>query len=190
MELNFKLNQDPKNPKMKKILFFATTALFVAFKSAAPTTWALDKAHSQLGFSINHLGVADIAGAFTAFDCTITTSKEDFSDAVIELNADLRSPDFFDAAKYPTITFKSKTFKHESGNKYKISGDFTMHGVTKPVELEAVKFSGTNPMSKKAVAGFKVSGKIKRTDFGVGASMPGMLGDEVMLMANTEFSPN
>jgi polyisoprenoid-binding protein YceI len=189
---------------MKKILFIATAAFFVAFKSVSPTTWALDKAHSQLGFSINHLGVADIAGAFTAFDCTITTSKEDFSDAVIDLNAEaksvntfnekrdehLRSADFFDAAKYPTISFKSKTFKLVSGNKYKVSGDFTMHGVTKPVELEAVKFSGTNPMSKKAVTGFKVSGKIKRSDFGVGASMPGMLGDEVMLMANTEFSPN
>ena len=189
---------------MKKALFIAGAAILLfAFKAVTPSTWALDKAHSQLVFSINHLGVSDISGAFTDFDCTITTSKEDFSDAVIELNAEaksintlnekrdehLKGPDFFDAAKYPTISFKSKSFKLVSGKKYKVSGDFTMHGVTKPVELEATMHSGTNPMSKKPVTGFKVTGMIKRTDFGVGASMPGMLSDEVMLVGNTEFMP-
>jgi polyisoprenoid-binding protein YceI len=187
---------------MKKSVIIASAALLLfAFKPVDQSTWTVDKAHSQLGFSIEHLGVSDIMGAFTAFDCTITTSKEDFSDAVIELNAEsksvntlnekrdehLKSPDFFDAAKFPTITFKSKSFKKVSEGKYKVTGDFTMHGVTKVVELNASMKMGTNPMAKKAVAGFRVSGTIKRTDYGVGASMPGMLGDDVMLVADAEF---
>ena len=90
--------------------------------------WNLDKAHAKLGFTVTHLMVSDVEGWFKTFDATLTSSKDDFSDAVITLTADvksintendkrdehLKSPDFFDAAKYPTLTFKSKslTRKH------------------------------------------------------------------------------
>lgn len=191
---------------MKKIGFVlvAGAAMLLSFKALDSTTWSLDKAHAKLGFSITHLMVSDVEGSFKSFDATVTATKEDFSDAVVEMSADvasvntdnekrdehLKSADFFDAAKFPKLTFKSKSFKKE-GAGYKITGDLTLHGVTKPVELTATARTGTNPMSKKTISGFKVTGKIKRTDFGIGASMPAaMLSEEVTLDANAEFAKN
>lgn len=190
---------------MKKItLLFAVaaTALF-AFKSAEQTTWEADKAHSKLGFEVTHLMVSDVEGSFKNFSATVTSAKEDFSDAVVDLSADvasintdndqrdahLKGPEFFDAAKFPTLTFKSTSVKKVSGNKYKVAGNLSFHGVTRPVVLDAVLRGVTvNPMSKKPVAGFKVTGTIKRSDFNFGSKFPNaMLSDEVTLNANTEF---
>jgi len=190
---------------MKKILtiaIVAAMALLFAFKVGNNATWSLDKAHGKLGFTITHLMISDVEGWFKTFDATITASKEDFSDAVVEMTADvnsintdneqrdkhLKSPDFFDAAKYPTITFKSKTFKKVSAQNYKVTGDITMHGITKPIELDVVCRMGTNPMSKQPVAGFKITGMLKRGDFGIGTSMTSaMIGEEVSIVANAEF---
>ncbi|SMC52125.1 YceI family protein [Pedobacter africanus] len=193
---------------MKKLLLAAavlSTALF-AFKSAAPTTWSADTSHSKLGFVVTHLMITDVEGSFKNFQSTITSSKPDFSDAVVELTADvnsvntdnekrdehLKGADFFDAAKYPKLTFKSTSVKKVSGNKYKVSGNLNFHGVTKPVVLDAtLRGVTTNPMSKKPTAGFKVSGTIKRADFGFGTKYGNaMLSDEVTLNANTEFVQN
>ena len=185
---------------MKRVTMIIA-AVMVSLATFAQT-WNLDKAHAKLGFTITHLMVSDVEGSFKSFDITLTSSKEDFSDAVITLSAEvgsintdnekrdthLKSPDFFDAAKYPTLTFKSKALTQVSGKNYKLTGDLTMHGITKPVTLDVV-YNGTitHPMSKKLVAGFKVSGTFKRSDFGVGGAMPGMLSDEVTLVANAEF---
>jgi polyisoprenoid-binding protein YceI len=193
---------------MRRIsLLFAVvaTALF-AFKSVDQSTWEADKAHSKLGFEVTHLMVTDVEGSFKNFSAKVTSSKEDFSDAVVELNADvasvntdndqrdahLKSPEFFDAAKYPTLTFKSTSVKKASANKYKIAGNLTFHGITKAVVLDAALRGITvNPMSKKTVAGFKVTGTIKRSDFNLGSKFPtAMLSDEVTLNANTEFVKN
>ncbi|GAA4459647.1 YceI family protein [Nemorincola caseinilytica] len=176
----------------------------MAFRTPAPSSaWSLDKAHSKLGFSISHLTVSDVEGSFKKVDAKITCTGDDFTDAVVELTADvssintdndgrdkhLQNADYFDAEKYPTITFKSKTFKKLKDNTYAVTGNLTMHGVTKPVELRAVARSGTNPMSKKAITGFKITGVINRIDFGIAPSTPNaMLGEEVTLTANTEFS--
>jgi polyisoprenoid-binding protein YceI len=166
-------------------------------------TWSLDKAHAKLGFSVTHLMVSNVEGSFKSFDAKITSSKEDFSDATIELTADvnsvnsendqrdthLKSPDFFDAAKYPTLTFKSTSFKKVGDKKYKLLGNLTMHGVTKPVELD-VTLNGTavHPYTKKTIAGFKVSGILKRSDFGISPSSPAaMLSDEITITSNAEF---
>jgi polyisoprenoid-binding protein YceI len=188
-------------------LLFAVvaTALF-AFKAADQSTWEADKAHSKLGFEVTHLMVSDVEGSFKNFSAKVTSSKEDFSDAVVELNADvasvntdndqrdahLKGPEFFDAAKFPTLAFKSTSVKKLAGNKYKVAGNLTFHGVTKPVVLDAVLRGLTvNPMSKKPVAGFKVTGTIKRSDFNFGTKFPSaMLSDEVTLNANTEFVKN
>jgi polyisoprenoid-binding protein YceI len=188
---------------MKKVFLLAASVAFLfAFKPVEQNTWVSDGGHSRLAFSITHMGVNDIEGNFNTFESSITTSKEDFSDAVIELSADvstintgndrrdahLKSPDFFDAAKFGKLTFKSKSVKIGDDKKYAITGDLTMHGVTKEVSLTGMRRMGMNPMSKKDVAGFKVSGTIKRTDFGIGASTPvAMLSDEVQLNANIEF---
>jgi len=187
---------------MKKTIF--VSAAFLLFATAGfSQTWNWDKAHSQLNFGIAHMGISEIAGSFTGVTAKITSAKDDLSDAVVELSADvatistgneqrnnhLKSPDFFDAAKFPTLTFKSTSFKKTSGKNYEVTGDLTLHGVTKPVVLTAT-FNGTivNPQSKKTVGGFKVTGIVKRSDFGIATGMPaGMLGDEVALNANAEF---
>ena len=166
-------------------------------------TWTLDKTHAKLGFSITHLMISDVEGSFKKFEAKITSSKEDFSDATVELTADVnsidtdneqrdehvKSPDYFDAAKYPSLTFKSKTFKKTGDKKYVVTGDLTLRGVTKTVSLEATGgISIAHPYTKKTVTGFKVTGKFKRSDFGIAPTVgAAMLSDEVILNANVEF---
>jgi len=186
---------------MKKAAIFIFLTLFAL--GATAQTWSVDKAHSKLGFSVTHLMVSSVEGNFNTFDAKITSSKEDFSDAVVELTADinsidtdneqrdnhLKSPDYFDAAKFSTASFKSTAFKKVADKKYKLVGNLTLRGVTKPVELDVV-FNGTavHPYTKKTIAGFKVSGTIKRTDFEIAPSTPGAaLSDEVNIETNAEF---
>ncbi len=179
----------------------ALIGLFCAFKTIEKADWTIDKSHSKLNFSVSHLMVSDVDGSFKDFDAKITTSKEDFSDAVVSITADvnsintgidkrdthLKSADFFDATKYPKMTFISKTFKKIDDKNYKVTGDLTMHGITKTVVLNAFARTGTNPMSNKSVVGFKVTGEIKRLDFGIGTGSPkSMIGDEVAIVANLE----
>jgi polyisoprenoid-binding protein YceI len=186
---------------MKKATIIA--ALLISSAATFAQTWTVDKAHSRLGFNVTHLSVAELGGTFNSIDAKITSSKPDFTDAVVELTADissintdneqrdthLKSADFFDAEKFPTLTFKSTSFKKVSDKKYKVSGNLTLKGVTKPVVLDVVLGgTTTNPMSKKPVVGFKITGSIKRSDFGVAAGMPtAMLSDVVTLTAGTEF---
>jgi len=187
---------------MKRILIALAMILSAAVVGFGQT-WSLDKAHAKLGFGVTHLLVSSVEGSFKTFDAKITSSKDDFSDAVVELTADatsvytdnekrdehLKSPDFFEVAKYPTLTFKSTSFKKVADKKYKVLGDLTLHGVTKPVELD-VTLNGTavHPYTKKTIAGFKVSGTLKRSDFGVGKGTPGgVVSDEVALSTNAEF---
>ncbi|MGC3943015.1 MAG: YceI family protein [Chryseolinea sp.] len=178
-------------------------ALVFASVSAFAQTWSLDKAHAKLGFEVTHLMVSSVEGSFKTFDVKVSASKDEFSDAVIELTADansiytdndkrdahLRSADFFETEKYPTLTFKSTSFTKTSDKKYTVVGNLTMHGVTKPVTLEAT-LNGTtvHPYSKKTIAGFKVTGVIKRSDFTVGkGTPPAVVSDEVTLNANLEL---
>jgi len=187
---------------MKKLTLLAAALIISA--STFAQTWNLDKAHAKLGFSITHMGISDVEGMFKQFDATIQSSKPDFSDAVFNLTAQtasistendqrdahLKSPDFFDAAKLPTLTFKSKSLKKVSANSYKVTGDLTMHGVTKSVTLD-LSFRGPamHPMAKKPFAGFKVTGVIKRSDFNLATSgmTNTMLSDDVTITANGEF---
>lgn len=187
-------------------LFLALAAtLFFSFIPVESATWSVDKTHARLGFSVSHLMVSEVEGSFKKFDATISGSAEDFSDAVVSLTADvssintdneqrdehLKNPDFFDVAKFPTISFKSTSFKKVGERKYKVTGDITMHGVTKSVVLEAAYNTGIHPMTKNTIAGFKVTGVVKRSDFGVGTSfLANMIGDEVNIVANAEFVRN
>jgi polyisoprenoid-binding protein YceI len=192
---------------MKKLTILATFAVAISLFSFinAPSTWTLDKSHAKLGFSVTHLSVSEVEGSFKIFDATINAVNDDFTDATVSLSADaasvntdseqrdthLKSADFFDVTKFPTITFTSTSFKKVSEGKYKVIGNLTMHGVTKSIELEAKAAMGTNPMSKKTIAGFKITGKIKRTDFGISASTPSaMVSDEIAINANAEFVKN
>ena len=185
---------------MKKITFLAALTLLTG--SVFAQTWSVDKSHSRLGFGITHMLISEVDGTFKNFDATITASKDDLSDAVFEISADvtsintdnesrdnhLKSADFFDTAKFPKLTFTGKSFKKVEGNKYKITGDLTIKGVTKSVEMD-VTMNGPvlHPRDKKLIAGFKVSGTVNRTDFGVGGPGGSMLGEDVLIIANGEF---
>ena len=190
---------------IKITLMLAIVALF-SFTVVEQFSYTVDNAHSRLGFTIKHMGISDFNGNFGKFETKITTSKEDFSDAVVELTADvntintgnemrdghLKSADFFETEKFPTLTFKSTSFKLVKGKNYKIEGDLTMHGVTKKVTLDALHYGNAeNPQNKKVVAGFKVSGVVKRSEFGIGAGFPAPgLSDEVNLLADLELGRN
>jgi polyisoprenoid-binding protein YceI len=188
---------------MKKTLLLAAAALLMQTAVFAQTTWKNDKAHSHVTFTITHLAVSDVDGVFKDFDATIVAAKPDFSDAKVtfvaqtsSVNTDnerrdghLKSEDFFDVAKFPTLTFVSTGITSVGTGKYKLTGNLTLHGVTKPVVFDFVhKGTITNPMSKQPAAGFKVTGTIKRSDFGFGSKFGSpMLSDEVELSASGEF---
>ena len=188
---------------MKKLMTLGIAVVIMAAFTTLNSLWKNDDPHSQLGFTVTHLGIADVSGTFNDFDVTVSSVKPDFSDAVFELRANvgsidtrveardehLKSADFFDAAKYPVITFKSNSIKKSGEKQYKLSGDLTMHGVTKAVTMDLL-YKGTveNPMSKQNVAGFQLTGSIKRSEFGIGSNFPApMISDEVRIKADGEF---
>ena len=189
---------------MKKQLMLFLTAVLLSVSAIAQTTWVEDPMHSKLGFTVTHLGIADVPGYFDDYDVTITSSKPDFSDAVVELTAQtksintqvdprdnhLRSADLFDAEKYPTMTFKSTSIKKLKDGNYELTGDLTIHGTTKQVKVNML-YRGTteNPNANGApVAGIQITGTIKRSDFGVGPGFPPpMISDEVRIKADGEF---
>ena len=187
---------------MKKIFTLLTVAL-ISTAAMAQSTWKVDKAHSRLQFTITHLLVSDVDGRFKDFDATIVAAKPDFSDAKVTLVAQtasvdtdnerrdthLKSADFFDVAKYPEMSFKSTGLVKYGTNKFKLNGDLTIHGVTKPVTMNLL-FRGVteNPMSKAKLAGFQLTGSIKRSDFNLGSGFPPpMISDEVSIKADGEF---
>ena len=189
---------------MKKLIF--AVILFVhASVSAQTTTWKNDKMHSKLTFTVTHLLVSDVDGLFKNFDVTITTTKPDFSDAMFDLSADaasintevemrdndLKSANYFDVATYPKITFRSTSIMPDGQNKFKLTGNLSMHGVTKPVTMN-LWFRGTteNPMSKKKDAGFKLTGNLKRSDFNIGSkTSSAIVSDDIEIKADGEFAP-
>jgi polyisoprenoid-binding protein YceI len=188
---------------MKKITIIIAAFLFLTAFTTLNGVWRSDDPHSQLAFTVKHLGIADVSGTFNDFDVTITSSKSDFSDAVFELTANvasidtrveardkhLKSADFFDAGKYPTITFKSTSIEKTGKDKYKLTGNLTMLGITKQITTN-LQYNGTveNSMSKKQTAGFELTGILKRSDFGIGQNFPApMISDEVRIKADGEF---
>lgn len=194
-----KLNQ------MKKII--TTLALVASIAMANAQTWQLDKSHSSVKFSVTHMMVSETEGNFKSFTANVSAQKEDFSDLsadftiqVKSINTDdekrdghLASPDFFDAEKYPTITFKSTSFKKVGEKSYKLAGEITMHGVTKPVTFD-VKYNGTakDPYGNTK-AGFRASTVVKRSDFNISwnkvLDTGGFaLSDEVQVFVNIELN--
>ena len=186
---------------MKKVSIFMAALVMSAATYAQ--TWTVDKAHAKLGFTVTHLMVNDVDGMFKNFDATITASQPDFSDAVFSMTAQknsvftdndqrdahLRSADFFDADKNPTVSFVSTSITKEGKDKFAVTGNLTMHGITKKVVLEgSFRSPAVHPMTKKQVAGFNISGKIKRADFKLGDTFPdSMVSDEVTINAKGEF---
>ncbi|MET0638287.1 MAG: YceI family protein [Chitinophagaceae bacterium] len=143
-------------------------------------TWTIDTAHSEIGFKVKHLVVSTASGKFTSFEGTLEAANEDFSDGKVTFSADinsvntgneqrdahLKSADFFDADKFPKLTFVS-TSVEKTGNDFKITGDLTLKGVTRSIVVFA-EFGGIEKsLYGQTVAGFEVTTKINRQDFGL-----------------------
>lgn len=189
---------------MKRLFSILVIILSTHFSFAQTTSWKDDPMHSKLTFTVTHKGFSSIFGLFQIFEAKITSSKADFSDAVFTLSVDvtsvntevkmrdddLRSPNFFDVAKYPVMTFKSTSIRNTTGMKdrFKLTGDLTMHGVTKSVTMD-LWFRGTieDVMSKKTKAGFQLTGMINRADFNVGPPDPWDISTDIMIKADGEF---
>ncbi|MES2567931.1 MAG: YceI family protein [Bacteroidota bacterium] len=169
---------------MKTLTTLATVAIF-SLAVKAQTNWNVDASHSKLGFAVTHMMVSETEGKFKIYEGKVTSEKADadFTNAKIDFSIDaasintddekrdghLKSPDFFDVAKYPTITFKSKSMKPgKIKGTYILMGDLTMHGVTKPITLSAIGASKIvkDPYGMERYA-FKVTGSLNRKDYGL-----------------------
>jgi len=194
-----------KNQKTPtRILSLMTAFILMTTFAFAQTTWKVDPYHAKVTFSTLHNTISDVEGLFNKFDATVTTTKENFSDATFVLTVDvasidteikmrddhLRSADFFDVEQYPEMTFKSNSIKAtQEKNKYKLSGNLTMHGITKPVTMD-LWYRGTikNEKDQSRIAGFQVTGKINRLDFEIGPKFPeALISNEVLIKADGEF---
>jgi len=166
-------------------------------------TWKLDPAHTEVGFSVRHMMVSKVRGRFTTFDGTIVTTDDPLAASVsaeIELSsistgneqrdAHIRSADFFDVEKYPTMSYRSTSISGD-GPDFVVEGELTLHGVTKsvPLTLEVNGFT-TDPYGGQR-AGFTATGEINRRDFGVDISMPMdgggvVVGDRITIQLEVE----
>ena len=168
--------------------------------AAAPVTYKLDPGHTMVLFSWNHFGFSNPTANLGQVDGTLVYDEADPTKATVEatlplagldtfvpkLDEHLKSADFLDAAKFPTVTFKSTKVAAAGKGKLKVTGDLTVHGVTKPVVLDAkLNKSGEHPMLKVQAIGFDATATIKRSDFGVGAYVPNV-SDEIKIRITTE----
>jgi polyisoprenoid-binding protein YceI len=169
--------------------------------------WVIDPAHSEIQFKVKHLVISNVTGGFDKFDAIVYAAGDDFTDAQVEFKADvasintnqtdrdnhLKSPDFFDAVNHPELTFVSKSLRKKGKNGFLLSGDLTIRGTTKQVELEG-EFGGIvkDPYGNTK-AGFELNGKINRKEFGLHwnaiTEAGGMVvADEIKLMMNIELA--
>ncbi len=170
------------------------------------TKWAIDPTHSEVQFKVKHLVISTVNGTFNSFTGTVESEKEDFSDAKINFSIDansidtnqeqrdghLKSADFFDTEKYPKVNFVSTAFTKVKGEQYKLAGKLTIKDVTKVVEFD-VEYGGsaTDPYGNNK-AGFEVTGKINRKEFGLvwGAVTEAgaiVVGDDIKLSINIQL---
>ena len=169
-------------------------------------TYKIDADHSDIVFKVKHLMISTTSGSFKKFEGTFEADKEDFTDARISFEADadsidtkneqrdahLKSDDFFNAEQFPKLTFKSTSIEKISDEEYKLTGDFTIRDITKPVELK-VEYNGTitDPWGQERI-GFEINGKINRKEYGLKWSAVTEAGgivvaDEVKLQMNIEL---
>jgi polyisoprenoid-binding protein YceI len=192
--------------KIRTLAALAVTLLLTLSAAAQDQSqnkdaWQLDPPHSSAQFSVRHLGVSTVRGAFTKVSGTVlydpanlakssiqTTIEAASVDTRVEMrDNDLRSPNYFDVQKYPTITFQSKKIEAAGAGKLKVTGDLTIHGVTKEVVLDVDGPSAPikDPWGNQR-RGASATTKINRMDFGV-AGAPGMVGDDIIITLDIEM---
>lgn len=169
---------------------------------AAPVTYQLDPGHTMVLFSWSHFGFSHPTADLGLGEGTVVFDEQHPAQSSVEvslplsrldthvaaLDEHLKKPDFLGAEQYPVVTFKSTSVQPLGGNKFKVTGNLTVHGVTRPVVLDAtLNKVGPHPMSKAQSIGFDATASIKRSDFGVGAYVPNV-GDEITIRITTEGS--
>lgn len=200
-----------KDRTMKKaILFIALLAGVSAVKAQDATgTWANDASHSTVKFTVSHLTVSEVDGRFKTFGGSISATEKDFNNAKVTFDVDvnsvntdnekrdehLKSDDFFNAAKYPKMSFTSTSFKKVKGNQYKLEGNLTIRDVTQKVIFDVTNGGITKDPWGNIKTGFKATGKISRKSFHLTWNTlteagGAVVGDEVSMTLNLEFSKN
>lgn len=189
---------------MKKFLLFAVLALVATFPAFAQGTgtWQIDPAHTNAQFVVRHLGISNVQGDFTKVSGTISIDDADITKsnvtATIDINSvdtrvvnrdnDLKSPNFFDAVKFPTMTFQSKKFVHGADGKVQMTGDLTLHGVTKEITFivdgpsEAIKDPWGNTRR-----GAAATTTIHRSEFGITKYPATVVGEDIAITLDVEF---
>jgi polyisoprenoid-binding protein YceI len=190
--------------------WISKTALAISLAIALPVlanadTWHIDPAHTNVEFTVRHMMISNVKGQFQKTSGTVTVNGNDPTSAKIDATIDaasidtrvekrdthLKSPDFLDVAKYPTITFTSTKVEADGPNKWKVTGDLTLHGVTKPVVLEVESSGAPINVMGTTRAGASATTKINRGDFGLKwnkmlDSGGVMVGDEVAISIDVE----
>lgn len=190
------------------------TALGASAPPVPAGRYTLDRAHATLLFRVDHLGFSHYTARFKQFDAqlqfdpsnlaasqvTVTVDassiETDFPDPLkVDFNAQLRGPDWLDTAKYPQMIFRSRRVVPTDKRTFRIEGELTLHGVTKPVSLDA-KYNGGyagHPLDPNARVGFSARGHLKRSQFGVSVGIPALgttfgVSDDVELIIEAEFT--
>jgi polyisoprenoid-binding protein YceI len=171
------------------------------------TKWVIDPMHSEIQFKVKHLVISTVTGSFKSFEGTLETEGDDFGKAKVSvsINTDsidtnqpqrdehLKSAEFFDAAQFPQISFNAKSVKKSGDDEFEVTGDLTIKGVTKSVTVLAEYGGSTDDFYGNTKAGFEVTAKVSRKDFGLtwnGITEAGsvVVGDEIKLFANIQFA--
>lgn len=163
---------------MKKAALLFLAVMGLSHAASAQTQWVIDKNHTDIRFTVTHMMISEVDGEFKDFNATVVSHSDDFDGADVEftakvasINTDnerrdghLKSDDFFNAERYPELTFSGKIEKQE--NDYFLVGDLTIRDVTKPIRFD-VKYNGTIDLQNGRKAGFKISGAVDRFDYGL-----------------------
>jgi polyisoprenoid-binding protein YceI len=191
---------------MKKIAVVLFTIFVATAFASAQSEWKLDKVHSSVTFTVRHMVISEVTGSFKDFAITLKSEKDDFSDAEVQstikvgsLSTDnamrdghLKSDDFFNAEKFPEISFKSTSFEKLGDTKYKITGDLTIRDVTKNVTFDAT-LNGTLKTARGVLSAWKVTTTINRFDYNLKWSKTletgGLVvGQDVIITLNLELN--
>jgi polyisoprenoid-binding protein YceI len=176
------------------IILFGINQLF------AQSSWNIDPSHSSITFSVGYLGISDVTGSFKKYDGNIKTTSTDFSDAKISFTVDvssidtdidardnhLKSPDFFDAAKFSKMSFESTAFKKKGKNKFLLEGNLSIKGTSKKVSFEVTSGGTAKDNYGNERVGMTLFGKVKRSDYQINGGQ-GFVGDEVSFALNFNF---
>ncbi|MNL13605.1 hypothetical protein D3C87_1345150 [compost metagenome] len=186
---------------MKKVFLFLV-AVSISIASMAQTKWTVDPMHSFVNFSVKHMGISFVDGSFKKFDGSVAAAKADLTDAKISFTVDvnsittgvdmrdkhLKSDDFFNAEKFPAMTFESSSFKKLKGNNYVLSGKLTIRDVTKDAVFNVVYGGTAKDQQGNTKAGFTVTTTVNRLDYNIKYDPTGMgVAKDVKVTLNLEF---